>query len=101
MAESEDPETGTTVKSPPVPVRATVCGLPVALSEMVSEPERAPAAVGVKVTVSVQEAFAATLVPQLLVCEKSPEAVALLIVRAEVPVFFSVTVCDALAVVTN
>src|SRR5271167_2806495 len=38
----------------PVPERATVCGLPVALSEMLSEPLRAPLAVGVKVTLAVQ-----------------------------------------------
>jgi hypothetical protein len=67
VAESEDPETGATVKSAPAPLRATVWGLPVALSVIVSVPLRAPLAVGVNVTLKVQEALAARLVPQVLV----------------------------------
>jgi hypothetical protein len=34
----------------PVPVSGTVCGLPAALSLMLSEPVRVPVAVGVKLT---------------------------------------------------
>jgi CRISPR/Cas system-associated exonuclease Cas4 (RecB family) len=56
-----------TVDTIPVPVKATVCGLPLALSFTVSVPVLAPVAVGVKVTLMVQVAPAATLVPQVLV----------------------------------
>ena len=62
-----DPCVGKKVKSAPAPVRPTVCGLPLALSVIVSVPVRLPLVVGVKVTFTVHEAFAATLVPQLLV----------------------------------
>ena len=51
----------------PVPERLTVWGLPAALSEMLRVPLRVPVAVGVKVTLIVQLAPAATLVPQLFV----------------------------------
>jgi hypothetical protein len=51
----------------PVPVRLTVCGLPVALSVRVTAALRDPLAVGLKVTLIVQLAPAATLDPQLLV----------------------------------
>jgi hypothetical protein len=39
-----------TVKSVPMPVSATVCGLPGALSVIVKAPVRVPVAVGVKLT---------------------------------------------------
>jgi len=58
-----------------VPVKLAVCGLPGALSVMVTEAERDPKAVGVKVTVIVQLPLAATGLPQLLVCAKSPALV--------------------------
>jgi hypothetical protein len=58
---------------------------------MVSEPLREPVAVGVKVTLIVQEALAATLEPQVLVWEKSPLMVMLLIVRVALPVLLRVT----------
>jgi len=48
-------------------------------------------AVGVKVTLTVQLELAATLVPQLLVCAKSPLAVMLERLAAAVPVFDTVT----------
>ena len=51
----------------PVPERLTVWGLPLALSAMLRVPLRVPVAVGVKVTLIVQLAPAATLVPQLFV----------------------------------
>ena len=44
----------------PVPVRLTLCGLPVALSVRVTAAVRVPLAVGVKVTLIVQLAPAAT-----------------------------------------
>jgi hypothetical protein len=58
---------------------------------MVSEPLREPVAVGVKVTLIVQEALAARLEPQVLVWEKSPLTVMLLMVRVALPVLLRVT----------
>src|SRR5205807_127409 len=89
----------------PLPVSATVCGLPPALSTTDSVPVRAPETVGVKVTSMVQFAPAANvagLVGQAfapeLVAAKSPEAPNELMVKAAVPVFVSVTVIGVLAV---
>ena len=58
----------------PVPVSATVAGLFDALLAMVRLPVRVPDAVGVNVTLTVQEAPAAIDVPQAVVSEKSPVA---------------------------
>ena len=44
------------VASDPEPVRVMVCGLPVALSVIVSLPGREPVAVGEKTMLTVQEA---------------------------------------------
>ena len=70
----------------PVPVRLTVWVVGLALSVMVIEPLREPATVGAKMTLIVQEALAATLVPQVLVWEKSPLALMLVMLRAALPV---------------
>jgi hypothetical protein len=75
----------------PVPVRLTVWVAGLALSVMVTAPLRVPAAVGLKVTLSVQVALAARLEPQVLVWEKSPLAVMLEMLRVAPPVFLSVT----------
>ena len=85
----------------PVPVRLMVCGLPAMLSVIVTAPVRMPVAVGVNVTLMVQLAPAATDVPQVLVCMKSPLATMLVTLSAAVPVLFSVTVCTALVVLTS
>jgi len=51
----------------PVPLSATVCGLPLALSVMVNDSAgTAPAAVGVSVTETVQEAPTASVLPQVV-----------------------------------
>jgi hypothetical protein len=55
------------VASDPEPVKVTVCGLPVALSLIVSLPDREPVAVGVKTMLTVQAAWAAKEVPQVVV----------------------------------
>ena len=55
------------VADTPVPAKLTVCGLPVALSVIESFPVTLPVAVGLNVTLMVQLAPAARLVPQLLV----------------------------------
>jgi hypothetical protein len=75
----------------PVPVRLTVCVAGLALSVMVKAPVLVPAAVGLKVTLRVQLAPAATLEPQVLVWEKLPLNLKLVIVRPALPVFLSVT----------
>jgi hypothetical protein len=80
----------------PVPARITVCGLPVALSVMVTEAERDPKAVGVKATLIVQLPPAATGLPQVLFWAKSPEFVPVttraLTLKLAFPVLFTVTV---------
>jgi hypothetical protein len=75
----------------PVPVRLTVWVAGLALSVTVRVPVLVPLAVGAKVTLRVQEALAARLEPQVLVWEKSPLAVMLLMVRVALPVLLRVT----------
>jgi hypothetical protein len=75
----------------PVPVRLTVCVAGLALSVMVKAPVLVPRAVGLKVTLMVQLALAATLEPQVFVWEKSPLAAMLLMLSVPLPVFLSVT----------
>ena len=75
----------------PVPVRLTVCVAGLALSVMVTAPVLVPVVVGLKVTLRVQLAPAATLEPQVLVCEKSPLTVMLVMLRVALPVLLSVT----------
>ena len=91
VAEVDEPGGAVKVKSSPVPVSATVCGLPTALSVMVTTPVLVPVAVGLKVTLRVQLAPAATFEPQVLVWEKSPLAVMPVMLRAAFPVLLSVT----------
>jgi hypothetical protein len=65
---------------------------------MVKVPVSGPVAAGEKVTLMVQEALAATLLPQLLVSPKLA-LVAMLVVRSELaPVLLRVTDCGPLAV---
>ena len=54
----------------PLPERLTVCGLPLALSVMLSEAVRLPLAEGVNLTLIVQLAPAASDLPHVLVCAK-------------------------------
>ena len=81
----------------PVPNRRMTCGLPAALSTILTEPVRAPVAVGVKVTLMVQVSLAETEV-QSFVCAKSPVAETLVTVSVESPLSVSVTVFAALVV---
>ena len=90
------------VTSVPVPVRLLVC-VP-ALSVTFSVADRAPKLAGVNFTLMVQLEFAASVVPQLLVCEKSPGFVpvnemAMLVSELELPLV-SVTGCGELLVPT-
>ena len=66
------------------------------MSVIVTVPDLVPVVVGLKVTLMVQEELAPTLEPQVLVWEKSPLIVMLLIVRVALPVFVSVTFCGLL-----
>src|SRR5271157_2993979 len=84
----------------PMPLRLMTCGDPAALSWIGTEPERVPAAVGVKVTDKVQLPAADTLVPQLSDSAKSPLAVMDEIVSAELPMLRSSTVCAVLVELT-
>src|SRR5258706_8336782 len=54
-----------TTGTAPVPVRSTVCGLLPALSVIVTAPRRVPVAVGVNVTLIVQLAPAASVLPHV------------------------------------
>jgi hypothetical protein len=81
----------------PVPARPAVCGLPVALSAMLTLAVRAPVAVGLNVTLMAQFAFAASvagLTGQVFVCAKSPALAPVMvtpvIVNAALPVLVSV-----------
>src|SRR5438309_1702300 len=75
----------------PLPLSATVCGLPVALSAKLSVPLAAPVAVGLKTTFTVHEPPAATVTQLLLVIAKGPETVTLVTDSDALPVLFSVT----------
>jgi len=89
----------------PVPERLTACGLPLALSVMLSEAARLPAAEGVNSTAIVQLAPALTELPQVLVWEKSPALVPvkarLVILTLVLPVLVRVTACDELVTSTG
>jgi len=91
VAELDEASGTLKAKSLPVPLSATVCGLPAALSVTVTLPVLVPVAVGSKVTLMVQLAPAVTLEPQVLVWEKSPLAVMLVRLRVASPVLLSVT----------
>src|SRR5436309_543626 len=82
----------------PAPESVTLCGLPAALSVMVTAPVRGPVAVGVNVRVMAQFAPAARDAPQVLVCAKSPVAAMPVMVRAALTVFASATLFGALVV---
>ncbi len=80
----------------PVPVKLTLA-MPPPLCVKLSVPVRAPEADGVKVTLTVQVPLTATE-PQLFDCAKSVEPVEMptpVKVSVFVPVFVTVTVCDA------
>jgi hypothetical protein len=72
VAEVGAPLAGAREKSVPLPDKETVCGLFDASSLTVRLAVRLPAPVGLNVTLTVQFALGATLVPQVFVSEKSP-----------------------------
>src|SRR5581483_12173942 len=66
----------------PLPCKVTVCDPPAALSLSTSDAVRVPVAVGANFTANVQLPFAATVLPQVLVCVKSPVTEMELMLRA-------------------
>ena len=92
-------ETGVSLAcTPPVPERATVCGLLGELSVRVRVPVRVPSAVGVKVTMILQLFPVARVPPQGFVLgarAKSPFVVMLLMLSVTVPVLVRVTALAA------
>jgi len=86
----------------PVPVNVTFCGEPAALSAMLRVPVSVPVAVGLKLTEMVQVAAAARVVPHVVVSLNELALAPLRVippvvtVKADVPVFFSVTTWAAL-----
>jgi hypothetical protein len=84
--------------STPVPLKSIVCGLPAPDEVIVIAPVRVPAAVGVKVTVTVQVLFWARVAVHVVVRLKSPVA-AETAMPVTLPLFaVRVTVCEALVV---
>lgn len=86
-----------------LPLRATVrAGFTGSLLVMIIEAFRIPEAVGVKITLRVQLAPAARLVPQVLVWVKSPELLPFIVIpviaRGAVPLLDRVAVCGVLEV---
>jgi len=79
----------------PIPVRLTVCGLPGALSAMVTAALRDPAAAGVNVTLMLQGVPGVRLVPHVLVSIKSllfaPVTLTLVMFKLAVPLLVRVT----------
>ena len=88
----------------PVPLKATLCGLPAALSVTLTVDVRVPVLVGVNTTLIVQLALLASVDPQVFVCVKSRRSppVSLMPINdsVDVPVLVTVTTCAALLVPT-
>jgi hypothetical protein len=91
-----------TVTITPVPVRPMVCGLPAALSVIVTLAVRLPFAVGVKVTLMLQLPPPARELPHVFVWAKSPLLVPvtaiLVMLTAVLPVLANVTAWAVVAV---
>ena len=89
----------------PVPEKATVCGLPPALSVIARLADLAPIALGLKTILMLQLLPRATDVPQLLVWLKSLLVAPVMeipkIVRAAFPLLVSVTLCAVLELPTG
>jgi len=99
-----DKLTTTVLEGAPVPLNATVWPDVPALSAKTISAESAPSKVGLNVTVTVQEAFTARVVPQVVVSENeatfAPEMLTPEIVMVPVPELVRVTACVAADVAT-
>ena len=85
----------------PMPDKAIFCGLPEALSVIVTLPARPPVAVGANVTEIWQLPPAARDVLQVFVSPKSPEAAIPVMLSALLPVLVKVTIWGVLVVPTG
>lgn len=101
MANASEEGDGVAMEATPVPERLTVGAVLEALLLRVSVPLRVPRAEGVKETLIVQLPPEASVVPQLLVCAKSPTTLKLDMEREAVPELLSVIACAALVVLTR
>src|SRR5580698_497469 len=81
---------------PPSPFRRMEWGEPAASSRIRIDPNRVPAAVGIKLTENTQLLAAAKLLPQSFVCAKSWLVVVDKSDNAELPMFGSRTLCTGL-----
>jgi hypothetical protein len=102
----EELEATASVKSQPVPLKLTACGLPAPLSVIERVPVAAPTAVGAKSTATVQVPLAGTAVEVEQVVPdvarpKGPVTTMALMLRLVLPPLVSVTVCALLVVPTN
>jgi hypothetical protein len=87
------------VGATPVPDRLIVCGLPAALSMIVTAPVWVPVAVGENVTLIAQEPLTGIeLIVQLLFCPNGTLAAIVVTVSGKVPVLVTVTVWGELGV---
>jgi hypothetical protein len=84
-----------------VPVNATLCGLLLALSAIVSVPLRVPTAVGRKATLITQDSPVGKTPPQVVERIKSPVIAMLLIASGSLPEFFKLMLWAELAVSIN
>ena len=82
-------------KSSPIPLSGILCEPPAALSAMVSVPFLVPLVVGSKVTPIEQLCPTDRLFPQEFDTAKSDEAVTPVMASVVVPLFFTVTGCEA------
>ena len=82
----------------PVPDSVTFCGLPLALSAMLTVPALLPVVVGVNVTPMVQEVAGASWPTQLLARAKPVVMVTFVNVTMKFPVLVTVMVCWLLVV---
>lgn len=85
----------------PVPLNLTTVGTTLELSLMVSLPLLAPIAMGVNVTLIMQDPPTVRVAGQLFTAAKSPPVSTASTVRGEVPLFAKVAVCAALFVPTG
>jgi len=101
----ETPATG--AAATPVPVKLTVCGLPLALSVKLSEALRLPVADGVNVTLTVQVLLGVTVAPVQVSALLAkllafvPPIVTVEMLRLPVPLLVTVSAWAALVVPTS
>jgi hypothetical protein len=88
------------VGATPTPLIGALCGLPAALSLILTVDDRLPVFVGLKTTLIAQLVPVGTLAGQLLVCEKSPEFAVEIVMEVidneALPILVSVMTCGVL-----